>query len=424
MPTNRLPGLAATTYLFLASCVLAACGTGARAPLPPQPNEPAPVLLVSIDGFRADYLDLGITPNLSRIARDGVRAQWMISSYPTLTFPNHYTLVTGLRPDRHGIVHNTMNDPALGKFSLARRDAVGDGRWWGGEPLWVSVQKAGLPAATMFWPGSEAAIQGVRPTRWMPYEGAMSMERRVDTVLKWLREPVSARPRFVTLYFDALDHAGHDYGADAPQTRATLREVDAAIGRLARGLSSAPLRGHVNLVIVSDHGMANMPPQQVIAIEDVVPPSDAKAVTTGQVLGFAPLPGRERAAQARLLGRHSHYQCWRKNEMPAHWHYGTHPRIPPIVCQMDVGWEAIPRKRAAERAKRGTRGAHGFAPEAPEMRALFVAKGPAFRSGATVAPFENVDVYPLLAKLTGVAPAPNDGNPATLLPILRETPSH
>ncbi|HJW45299.1 MAG TPA: ectonucleotide pyrophosphatase/phosphodiesterase [Lysobacter sp.] len=410
MPTPRPLALAALTVLFLASC----------SSLPAGPREPASVLLVSIDGFRADYLDLGITPNLSRVARDGVRAQWMNPSYPTLTFPNHYTMVTGLRPDHHGIVHNTMNDPVLGTFKLTSDRAVGDGRWWGGEPIWVGAEKAGLPTATLFWPGSEAAIQGVRPTRWQHYDGNVSMDKRVDTVLGWLSEPAATRPRFTTLYFDALDHAGHGFGPDAPQTRTTISEIDTAIGRLLAGLSSRELEQRVNVVIVSDHGMAAMPAGQAIAIEDMVAPVDARRVTSGEVVGFAPLPGRERSAEARLLGKHAHYECWRKSELPPHWHYGTHPRIPPIVCQTDVGWEAIPRQSLDARAKKGTRGAHGFAPESPTMRALFIAQGPAFRSGATLPPFDNVDVYPLLAKLIGIAPAANDGDLAPLLPALRD----
>src|SRR5688572_9445904 len=152
--------------LRLALCLAASLGLLACS----RPAEPAPVLLVSLDGFRADYLDRGHTPNLARLAREGVHARWMVPSYPSLTFPNHYTLVTGLRPDRHGIVHNTMADPVLGTFNLSAREAVGDGRWWGGEPIWITAQRAGVPTATLFWPGSEAAIDGVRPTRWRPYD--------------------------------------------------------------------------------------------------------------------------------------------------------------------------------------------------------------------------------------------------------------
>lgn len=413
MNALRSLALAALSTLAFTSC----------SSLPGQSSattEPASVLLVSIDGFRADFLDRGITPHLSRVAREGVRAQWMNPSYPSLTFPNHYTLVTGLRPDRHGIVHNTMRDAELGDFNLRLRDAIADGRWWGGEPIWVGMERAGLRTATLFWPGSEAAIDGVRPTRWTPYDGDVSMQQRVDTVLGWLSEPATTRPRLATLYFDALDHSGHDFGPESAQTNATVAEVDAAIGRLLRGLSSRGLGDRVNLVIVSDHGMAPVATEQVLPVEDLVDPALATRVTHGQVLGFLPRPGKEQAAEAQLLGRHEHHECWRKSELPAHWHYGNHPRIPPIVCQMQVGWDAMPREALARRKPGQTRGSHGFDPTAPEMRALFVASGPAFRNGVQLSPFDNVDVYPLLARLVGIQPAANDGNIEPLLPALKE----
>lgn len=380
----------------------------------------APVLLVSIDGFRADYLDLGITPNLARVAREGVRAAWMNPSYPTLTFPNHYTIVTGLRPDHHGIVQNTMRDSALGTFKLSARDAVADGRWWGGEPVWVGAERAGLRTATLFWPGSEAAVHGVRPTRWTPFDHDMPPSARVDTVVGWMAEPATTRPRFATLYFDNLDSTSHDFGPDSPQAHAAIAAIDTAIGRLLAGLASHSMRDGVNLVIVSDHGMATVAPGHAIAIEDMVAAGDAAVVSTGQSAGFEPLPGRTQAAEAQLLGTHAHYQCWRKGELPARWHYGRHPRVPAIVCQMHEGWNAVTRASLARRTAGATRGSHGYDPALASMRAIFLASGPAFRRGVVLPAFDNVDVYPLLAKLVGIAPARNDGEMAPLLPALRD----
>ena len=401
----------ATAFIALA---LSACVPHPADPAPPSANviedAHASVLLVSIDGFRADYLDLGITPNLARIADAGVQAAWMEPSYPSLTFPNHYTIVTGLRPDHHGIVQNTMHDAALGDFSLGKRDAVNNGRWWGGEPVWVAAENAGLATATLFWPGSEAAIDGVRPTRWLPYDGDMPMDARVDTVLGWLAEPDSTRPRFATLYFDAVDHAGHGHGPDSPEAHAAVREVDVAIGRLLDGLASRGLDDRVNLIVVSDHGMAAVEPGHEIAVEDMVAPGDVRLVSAGQSVGFVPLPGREAAAQAQLLGKHGHYECWRREALPERWHYGSHPRVPPIICQMKEGWNARPREWIEKRPSTTTRGSHGFDPALPSMRAIFLARGPAFREGARLPAFDNVDVYPLLMELVGLEPAANDGD--------------
>lgn len=393
--------------------LLGACASTA----PSRPTSTS-LLLVSLDGVHPDFLGRGDTPHLDRLAAEGVRASWMNPSYPSLTFPNHYTIVTGLRPDRHGIVHNTMQDAQLGSFALKNRDAVGDGRWWGGEPLWVSAERAGLPTATLSWPGSEAPVQGVRPTRWHAYDETRPIAERVATVAGWLAEPEATRPRLATLYFEHPDAAAHAHGPRSPQLRAALREVDAALGDLIARLGRSGARAHTDLVIVSDHGMAEVPEGQVVAVEDMVDPQDAELATSGQVVGFRPLPGRDGAAERQLLGRHAQYTCWRRHELPARWHYGRHPRVPPIVCQMDPGWDALPRAWIAHRPP-GTRGSHGFDPAAPQMRAIFVASGPSFRHGAVLPAFDNVDVYPLLARLLGIAPAPHDGNADTLLPALR-----
>ncbi|WP_149196065.1 ectonucleotide pyrophosphatase/phosphodiesterase [Luteimonas suaedae] len=398
--------------------LLAACASSPPT-LPATVADARPtLLLVSLDGVHPDMLGRGDTPHLDRMAREGVRAQWMRPSYPSLTFPNHYTLVTGLRPDRHGLIHNTMQTDALGWFRLSDRDAVGNTAWWQGEPLWVTAENAGLPTATLFWPGSEAPVQGVRPTRWNLFDATLSMDERVARVLGWLAEPNATRPRLATLYFEHPDSAGHAHGPRSAQLRATLREVDAAIGRLLAGIAEGGLQQRVNLVVVSDHGMAEVPEGQVVAVEDMVDPIDAEAISHGQVLGFRPRPERQAQAEAALLGAHDRYDCWRKHELPARWHYGSHPRIPPIVCQMHEGWDAIPRESLARRPG-GMRGSHGFDPALPSMRAIFIAQGPAFRSGVTLPAFDNVDVYALLARLLGVEPAPNDGDPETLAPALR-----
>lgn len=400
---------ARSALLAVFALALAACTSLPRTGGDAATTTPPPVLLVSMDGFRADYLDLGITPNLARISAAGVQAEWMTPSYPTLTFPNHFTIVTGKRPDHHGIVHNSMQDPELGKFSLGNRDAVSDGRWWTAEPVWVTVEKAGLRAGTMFWPGSEAAIDGIQASHWKTFDAKMPMADRVDTVLAWLAEPEATRPRFSTLYFESLDSAGHAHGPDSDEAHAAIREVDAAIGRLLDGIDALGLTDQLNLVVVSDHGMATVAPDRHVVIEDMVDPADAAFVTAGQSVGFEPRPGRTAAAESQLLGAHPHYECWRKAELPARWHYGSNPRVPPIVCQMEEGYDALRRDWLKTRSKTDNRGSHGFDPALASMRAIFLARGPAFRVNAKVPAFDNVDVYPLLMSLIEVAPAANDG---------------
>lgn len=413
-PLFRLAWLAA--LLCLAACATTA--SRYSAPTFPAPAEPAPLVLISIDALRADYLGKGDTPNLDRLAREGVRAEWMNPSYPALTFPDHFTLVTGLRPDHHGVVHNTMRENGLGDFKVADLAAVGDGRWWRADPIWVGAEKAHLPTAIWAWPGGAAEIDGVRPTRWKPYDESVSADRRADEVAAWLQEPAATRPRFAALYLEMVDGAGHDFGPDAPQTREAVREVDAAIGRLVDALAAKELLDRINLIVVSDHGMAKVAPGHAMDVEDIVPMADAAVISVGQSIGIAPREGRTQAVEQRLLGRHDHYQCWRKGDLPPRWHYGTNPRVPPIICQMDEGWDALPAATLAKRAPDAVRGSHGYDPALPSMRATFIAHGPAFGNGVVIPAFDNVDVYPLMTRLLGIPARQNDGDIAPLLPAL------
>lgn len=437
----RLRLLAASTLL------LAACATTSRSPSLHSATRGhvanVPVLLVSIDGLRAR--DVDAMPTLQAIGKDGVRAQSMRPSYPSLTFPNHYSIVTGLRPDHHGIVHNSMFDAQLGKFALNKRDAVGDGRWWGGTPIWNSVQDAGGRSATMFWPGSEANIQGQHPTYWKPFDANVTPAQRVQQVFDWLDLPAKQRPQLVTLYFDQVDHQEHEHGPDSREADAARAQIDAALKQLRDGLHARKLDDALNLIIVSDHGMAAVAPGNKLALEDMAPLDKVHVVSDGEVVGinavdgdarfFDPKLGRERhrdinevaaldnefdlTIAPKLRGRHDHYTCWRSRELPPQWHYGSNPRVPAVVCQMDEGWEALPREQIAKHKDDGVRGAHGYDPALASMQATFIAAGPAFKHGATLPTFDNVDVYPLLARLLNIAPAPNDGDIAPLLPALQ-----
>ena len=410
--------------IFACALVLAGCAArlpsnvhpseSASAPAAPAPAVAAahPLILISIDGYRADYLQRGLSPNLEMLAARGVRAQWMIPSFPTLTFPNHYTLVTGLYPDHLGIVANTMEDPSIQPdhhFTLKDREAVGDGRWWDeATPLWVSVQQQGGHAATMFWPGSEAAIRGVRPDHWRTYDMKVPADARVDQVLKWLDLPLAQRPQFITLYFDQVDHQAHEHGPDSKQVDEALRQTDAALGQLIDGLKQRDLFDKVNLVIVSDHGMAAVPPGHTIYIDKFFDTQRAHAVMLGAIAGVDANDGAGLNAR-KLLSPHPHMQCWKRRDIPARFHYGTNARIPPIVCLAQTGWSITTH---AERAKhkKPEHGDHGYDNADPLMHALFVAEGPAFRRGYVAPPFPNVDVYPLLAHLLHIAPEKNDGD--------------
>ena len=398
--------------LLAALLCLAALGAPAAA----KPPQPRPVtILISIDAFRADYLDRGVTPNLSALAADGARAA-MRPSFPSKTFPNHYALVTGLRPDRNGIVANNMVDDAIPgvRFSMSNAAAVTDGRWWGqAEPIWVTAERAGIVTGTMFWPGSEAEIRGVRPHYMAHFDLALPSDARVDKLLSWFDAPPAERPRLATLYFNIVDDAGHHFGPDSPQVNAAAATVDAAIGRLEAGLKA---RGIVaNLVIVADHGMAATSDDRRVFIDDLVGKDAYQALDMGPIGTIYPNPGHEAEVAKALVGGHPHLDCWLRADIPARFHYGHNPRVAPIFCLPQTGWELTTHDAHAVAPNRGD---HGYDNASPEMAALFVASGPAFRHGVKLPSFDNVDVYPLLARLVGVKPQPNDGRLADLTPAL------
>lgn len=360
------------------------------------------VLLIGIDGFRADYLDRGVTPTLSALAAQGVRAEGgMRPSFPSVTFPNFYTLATGLQPDEHGLVYNRMTDPALpGRtFGLSVAAEKTQPVWYeGGEPVWVKAEKAGMKTATMFWPGSEVRIRGVRPTYWLPYAQSVPSAARVDMLLQWLTLPRDEAPGFATLYFDVVDSAGHRYGPDAPETTAAVKDVDAQIGRLLAGLKAAGIA--VNVVVVADHGMAPLSRDRVVFWDEWVSPADVQVLSSGPLLMLDPAPGRQAAVEAALIGRKPHAECWRKGEIPARLRYGKNRRVPAIVCLAETGWLVIKRSDFKPDGEFG--GAHGYDNADPLMRALFVAAGPDLKVGATVREADSVEVEPLVRRLLGL----------------------
>jgi predicted AlkP superfamily pyrophosphatase or phosphodiesterase len=360
-------------------------------------------------------------PHLWQLVERGVHAAWMTPSFPSLTFPNHYTLVTGLQPDHHGIVHNSMQDAAIsGGFTMHNVQAVADGRWWDdGEPIWVTAERNGIVTATMFWPGSEAEIHAIRPHYWRPFNSALPINERVGQVLNWLDLPHPSRPRFITLYFDQVDHAEHLFGPDSVQRVAAMAQVDTGIGMLLDGLRRRGLSKRVDIVVVSDHGMAATSPDRVTFIEDLVDPSITNATTTGQLVGFVPKPGHETEVETQLLKLHPHVACYRKDATPPRWRYGTHRRIPPLLCQADEGWTMTHREELEKRRMKFDLGAHGFDNELPSMRATFIAAGPDIRHESNLPATRSVEVYPLLCALLGIPPRPNDADGSLAKAILR-----
>ena len=396
---------------------VAACRPAPRARPAPAPGPPT-VIVLSLDGWRWDYHTKAPLPAIQRLIDGGVRAEGLIPGFPSKTFPNHYSIVTGLYPGHHGIIGNAMTDAAIpGRFTLADREQVGNAAWWGGEPLWNTVMRQGRPAATLFWPGSEAPISGVRPTEWALYDASVPNDERVDRLLGWLDRPAAERPALLLSYFSDVDDAGHRFGPDSRQLRGALIRVDRAIGRLLAGLDARGLSGQVNVVLVSDHGMAAVSPARVIVLSDYLDLSTVDVVDVNPNLAIAPKTVSAEDVYRRLAGAHPHLRVYRKAETPPEWRFRDHPRVPAVVGVADEGWSIA--RRHLNVAAVFSRGNHGYDPQVRAMHGLFIASGPAFRRGAVVPRFESVDVYNVLARVLGVAPAPNDGNPEAVARLLR-----
>ena len=390
-------------------------GTAAATP----PTLPQTVVLVALDGFRADYLDRPAAVRLRALAARGVRATRMIPAFPSKTFPAHYTLVTGLHPEHHGIVANTMVDPSIGRtFTISDTLVARDPRWWGGEPLWNTAERQGVRTAAFYWPGSDYEIGGRRPTEYRPYDGRVPNAARVRQVLDWLARPPATAPRFITLYFSTTDDAGHTFGPDAPQVDSAIARVDSLIGVLDDGIAALGAGARVNLVVVADHGMTAISADRVVYLDDYLDLSTMQVIDWMPVTGIAPRAGEEEAVVARLRGAHPHLAVYRREAVPARFHYNAHPRIPPVVLIADEGWTISSRARV-QRVGPPRGGTHGYDNQLPSMGALFVAAGPGFAPGRTLPPFASVHVYPLLAHLLGIVPAPSDGSLDSLRAALR-----
>lgn len=371
------------------------------------------VILVSLDGFRYDYIDKYAPPTLNRLARGGVRAKWMIPSFPTKTFPNHYTVATGLYPANHGIVENNVFD--FGEvFSMSKRKEVENPRWWGGEPIWVTAEKQGQIAASYFFVGSETKIKGEQPTFWRRYDGDVPPMMRVDKVLGWFDLPKDKRPTMMTLYFSDTDDVGHAFGPDAEETKYAVWTVDGYLERLLKGLRARKIDDKVNLIIVSDHGMAPVYLKQTTYLDDHFDFGLAERILwTGEIVQIFPKEGKTDAIFSKI-SKLPHVTCWKKADIPERLHYKQGERVAPIVCSSEEGWITTNRKRHDDWTRDmddldRPRGAHGYDNKYRSMQATFVAHGPAFRRSFVAEPFSNVEVYNLMCRILGLNPAPNDG---------------
>ena len=376
------------------------------------------VILISADGFRADYIKHYHATYLDSLSKAGVRTKYMTPSFPSLTFPNHYTLITGLYPSHHGIVDNYFYDRAR-QTGFKRKNAsqVADSSWYGGTPLWVLAEQQHLVTASYYWVGSEVAIRGVRPTYYYIYNESTPIDQRIETVKHWLQLPAETRPHFITFYLPEVDRQGHDYGPESSQTADAVQFIDSTIERLVAAVLSTGLT--VNFIFVSDHGMTTIDTEHPVKM----PVMDSSVYNNhGSELVQLYLKNKDsiQGLYARLRLAEVDYKTYLKDGLPARLHYGSaddrYQRTGDIY--LVPNW---PKTFESSTGKKLNPGAHGFDPgKVKDMRATFFCWGLAFRQHLKVKPFENVHIYPIITQLLGLTYSEAiDGKPYLAGQVLR-----
>jgi len=367
-------------------------------------------ILISLDGFRADFLYRGLTPTLNKFITEGISPKYMLPSFPSVTFPNHYTMATGLYPEAHGVVGNTFWDPSLQReFYYTHPDQSLQSFWWGGEPLWVTAEKQDVRVAVHMWPGSEAHIGDIEPAYVDKYNGSEILPAKVDRILGLLDLPgpedpgtksESPRPQLIAAYVPNVDGDGHKYGPNSTEIRQTIQEADNMLASILQGLEDRNLTGIVNVVVVSDHGMATTDVERLIQLEDLVDPDELSHIDGWPLYGLRPKKPEDLDRLYQQLKdkakTNPNIEVYlRDKDMPERYHFSKNERIAPLWIVPKTGWAIVTKKEFDIEAGRRNgdvyhpRGLHGYDFEHPLMRAIFVARGPAFphKANSQVEPF-------------------------------------
>ncbi len=385
------------------------------------------VVMVSFDGFRYDYIQKYPCPNIQAFIKNGIAAKKMLPQFPSKTFPNHYTLVTGLYPGSHGLVDNTFYDKERDTFySIRQRAKVEDPYYYGGLPIWQLVQQNGMKSASYFWVGSEAPIGGQYPTYYHKFDDKVPHIDRINAVFDWLKLPDSERPHLMTIYFSMVDTQGHEYGPDSEETKKAVMEADTLVGKLMSGLNKIDLP--VNVILVSDHGMYEMQNEAKYFIyqEDLLQglsKDDFIFVNNGTHANiFLKNKSKEEEIFKSIAARENHFKLYKKADIPAKLHFNTHPRIGDLFFVVEPGYSIYSKESLAKRPEtRKVWGVHGFDPSiTPEMGAIFYANGPNIKQGKKIPTFDNIHVYPFIASILGIKTPKIDGNSKILKKYIKK----
>jgi len=378
-----------------------------------QHNEKPYVVLVSLDGFRWDYNKYFDTPNLDALASKGVKAKSMKPSYPTKTFPNHYSIVTGLYPDHHGIVNNSFYDPKLKEAFSLGSSAKTDARFYGGNPIWNVAEEQGVKTASFFWPGSDTGDRS--PSIFKRYDASVPYDSRIETVMEWLKLPEKERPHLITLYFDEPDYTGHTFGPLSNENKVVVHKMDSIIGSLSRKLDALAIGKEINLIIVSDHGMTNISDGKKVKILDYLKPNWLEYAEVINPIMSISTSLNSQDSISKALRKVPHIRYWKTGKLPKRLHYGNNDRTLDFVIEAKKGYSLV--KNSSQKIKGGT---HGYDNKVKDMHAIFYAKGPDFKVNKRLRTFQNVSVYNLIAQILGLEIEAVDGDFSEVKDMLKD----
>jgi predicted AlkP superfamily pyrophosphatase or phosphodiesterase len=368
----------------------------------PQPY----VILISFDGFRWDYVDRGITPNFDYMKEHGVSAKSLRPCFPSKTFPNHISIITGMYPAHHGIISNSFRDYYTNtNYSMSDSNSVKDAKWYKGEAFWETAERQGIKTASYFWPGSEVTLAYRRPSYYYKYEHLKPYRERVDGVIQWLRLPYDKRPHFITSYFDATDTYGHKYGPDSKETNFAIAQLDSILGYYFKKLKEINLLDSTDIIVVSDHGMTNVSDEKIVNIENILAGLKYKQNDNGPFMMIEPDPGYPEVYNI-LKENEKHYKVYKREEVPEYFHFSDNPLISSIVIIAENGWSLETNKSIENMKKYTSKGNHGYDNYWMDMNGIFYAVGPAFKNNYRVGTINNIDIYPLLCKIFNILPNP------------------
>jgi len=363
------------------------------------------VILISFDGFRWDYVNREITPNFDFIKEAGVSANSLRPCFPSKTFPNHMSIITGMYPEHHGIISNNFNDYFTSeKFSMSDTIQSRNERWYKGEAFWETAERQGIITASYFWPGSDVYDPYRQPTYFYKYEHSKPYKERVDGVIEWLRLPYGKRPHFITSYFDATDTYGHKYGPDSSGVNQAIAQLDSILGYFFQRLQEINLFDSTNIIVVSDHGMTETSLERTVNIEDLLMYYEYQSGDNGPFMLIEPAASDLENIYKKLKENENHYKVYKRADVPEYYHYSDNPLIPELVIIADSGWGVETNKSLENLQKYGTKGNHGYDNHWIDMHGIFYAMGPAFKVNYRVGTINNIDIYPLLCKIFNLVP--------------------